>query len=119
MRPRLSDHSLHSVTAGPDGRWYWSQGNTGAQFTDQSGKSFRIGSPYVHPNGQAAVDPSTVAGLKSDDGHVWIGGFSARMNPDGTHVAIIGFNYRNSFEQAINSFGDLFQSDNDDPPRAA
>ena len=113
---RNHDHSLHSVTAGPDGLWYFNQGNTGAQFTDLSGKMFRIGSSYVHPNGKGVVDPSTIAGMKSDDGHVWVGGFSVRMNPDGTKVTIIGHNYRNSFEQAINSIGDLFQSDNDDPP---
>ena len=104
---RQHDHSLHSVTAGPDGQWYWNQGNTGAKFTDHSGKTFRMGSPYMMQD---------IAGQKSDDGHVWIGGFSARMNPDGTNVTIIGHNYRNSFEQAITSFGDLFQSDNDDPP---
>lgn len=110
------DHSLHSVTAGPDGLWYWNHGNTGAVFTDKSGKTFRIGSPYVHPKGKQLFDPSTIAGQKSDDGHVWIGGFGARMNPDGTNVAIIGHNYRNSYEQTINSLGDIFQSDNDDPP---
>jgi putative heme-binding domain-containing protein len=54
--------------------------------------------------------------MKSDDGHVWIGGFSARMQPDGTKVTIIGHNYRNSYEQTVTSFGDVFQSDNDDPP---
>ncbi|WP_395745762.1 PVC-type heme-binding CxxCH protein [Prosthecobacter sp.] len=104
---RQHDHSLHSVTAGPDGLWYWNQGNTGAKFTDRSGKTFRMGSPYMMQD---------IAGQKSDDGHVWIGGFSARMNPDGTNVTIIGHNYRNSFEQTVTSFGDLFQSDNDDPP---
>jgi len=113
---RNHDHSLHSVTAGPDGLWYWSQGNTGALFTDRSGKTFRIGSSYVHANGKQVVDPSTIAGKKSDDGRVWIGGFTARMNPDGTAVTIIGHNYRNSYEQTINSLGDIFQSDNDDPP---
>ncbi len=113
---RNHDHSLHSVTAGPDGLWYFNQGNTGALFKDKSGKTFRCGSPYSHPNGKQVVDPTTIAGQKSDDGHVWIGGFSARMNPDGTNVAIIGHNYRNSFEQTVNSYGDLFQSDNDDPP---
>ena len=40
------DHSLHSVTAGPDGQWYWNHGNCGAQFTDKSGKTFRLGSAY-------------------------------------------------------------------------
>ena len=104
---RQHDHSLHSVTAGPDGLWYWNQGNTGAKFTDHSGKTFNMGSPYMMQE---------LAGLKSDDGHVWIGGFGARMNPDGTNVTIIGHNYRNSYEQTVTSFGDVFQSDNDDPP---
>ncbi len=113
---RQHDHSLHSVTAGPDGLWYFNHANTGAQFTDKSGKTFRMGSPYVHANGKQVVDPSTIAGMKSDDGNVWIGGFTARMNPDGTNVKILGHNYRNSFEQTVTSLGDLFQSDNDDPP---
>jgi putative membrane-bound dehydrogenase-like protein len=101
------DHSLHSVTAGPNGQWYFNQGNMGAEFTDRSGKTFYMGSPYQLQN---------IAGRRSDDGNVWIGGFSVRMNPDGTNVTILGHNYRNSYEQAVTSFGDLFQSDNDDPP---
>ncbi|WP_038168339.1 PVC-type heme-binding CxxCH protein [Verrucomicrobium sp. BvORR106] len=113
---RSHDHSLHSVTAGPDGQWYFNQGNTGALFKDKSGKTFRMGSPYVHQNGKQVVDPSTIAGQKSDDGHVWIGGFLARMNPDGSNVNVIAHNFRNSYEQAVNSFGDIYQSDNDDPP---
>jgi putative membrane-bound dehydrogenase-like protein len=114
---RNHDHSLHSLTAGPDGLWYFNQGNTGAQFTDRSGKTFRIGSPYSHGKDTAqVVDSTQIAGQKSDDGHVWIGGFTARMNPDGTNVEIIGDNYRNSYEQTVNSYGDIFQSDNDDPP---
>ena len=101
------DHSLHSVTAGPDGKWYWNQGNTGAQFTDKAGRTFRMGSAYMLQD---------VAGQKSDDGHVWVGGFAAKMNPDGSHLSIIGHNFRNSFEQTVTSQGDVFQSDNDDPP---
>lgn len=104
---RQHDHSLHSVTAGPDGQWYWNQGNTGAKFTDKSGKNFFMGSPYMM---------AEIAGQTSDDGNVWIGGFTARMNPDGTNVTVIGHNYRNSYEQTVNSLGDLYQSDNDDPP---
>lgn len=114
---RNHDHSLHSLTAGPDGLWYFNHGNTGAQFTDKSGKTFRIGSPYSHGKDTAqVVDSTQIAGQKSDDGHVWIGGFTARMNPDGTNVEIIGHNYRNSYEQTVNSLGDIYQSDNDDPP---
>lgn len=117
---RNHDHSLHSVTVGPDGKWYFNHGNTAAHFTDRSGKTFRIGSTY-DPKSSGAVPtynwrPIDIAGAKSDDGHVYVGGFTARMNPDGTNVEVIGFNYRNSYEQTITSFGDVFQNDNDDPP---
>jgi putative membrane-bound dehydrogenase-like protein len=104
---RQHDHSLHSLTAGPDGQWYFNFGNCGAKFTDKSGKTFRVGSDYMMQE---------VAGQKSDDGKVWIGGASVRMNPDGTDAVILGHNYRNSYEHTVNSLGDLFQSDNDDPP---
>ena len=114
---RNHDHSLHSTTFGPDGKWNFNQGNTCAQFTDKSGKTFRIGSPYAHGEStKQSVDSQKVAGLRSDDGNVWVGGFSVRMNSDGTNARIVGHNYRNSFEQSINSLGDMYQSDNDDPP---
>ena len=60
--------------------------------------------------------PREIAGLPSDDGHVYVGGFAARMNPDGSAVHVIGHNFRNSYEQTVTSFGDVFQNDNDDPP---
>ncbi len=118
---RNHDHALHSVTFGPDGRWYFSQGNAGAQFTDRSGRTFRVGSAYNPvPDGGAqpvfGSPPASYAGARSDDGHVYVGGFSARMQPDGTGVEILGFNFRNSYEQTITSFGDIFHNDNDDPP---
>ena len=43
---RNHDHSLHSVTVGPDGKWIFNQGNTGALFTDKSGKTFRVVGAY-------------------------------------------------------------------------
>jgi len=113
------DHSLHSVTVGPDGKWVWNSGNMGAMFTDRSGKTFRIFSAYrPGPVGpfKSPHDPAPYAGKPSDDGHVYIGGFTARMNGDGTNVEIIGHNYRNSYEQSVTSLGDVFQNDNDDPP---
>jgi len=36
------------------------------------------------------------------------------MNPDGTNAEIVGHGYRNSYEQTINSMGEMFQNDNDD-----
>lgn len=104
---RQHDHSLHSATFGPDGKWNFNQGNMGADFIDKAGRHFYMGSPYMLQN---------IAGKRSDDGNVWIGGFSVRMNSDGSELRIVGHNYRNSYEQTINSFGDMYQSDNDDPP---
>ena len=113
------DHSLHSVTVGPDGKWYFNSGNCGGMFTDKSGKTFRVfGSyrpkpigPFPYPHNGADY-----AGMPSDDGHVYVGGFTVRMNPDGTDAEVIGHNYRNSYEQSVSSLGDVFQNDNDDPP---
>ncbi|MGH9310510.1 MAG: PVC-type heme-binding CxxCH protein [Vicinamibacterales bacterium] len=113
------DHSLHSVTVGPGGKWVFNAGNTGAMFTDRSGKTFRIfGSYRPKPVGPFTFphDPAEHAGKPSDDGHVYVGGFTVRMNPDGTDAEIIGHNYRNSYEQSVTSLGDVFQNDNDDPP---
>jgi len=118
---RNHDHALHSVTFGPDGRYYLNQGNAGAMFTDRSGRTFRVGSIYDPVSSGGAVPvygwkPADFSGKPSDDGHVYVGGFSMRMNPDGTQAEIIGFNYRNSYEQTVTSFGDVFYNDNDDPP---
>jgi len=110
------DHSLHSVTAGPDGKWYFNNGNCGAIFTDKSGKTFRMGGSYKSGGGEWPVDNRAVSGQASDDGFVWTSGFSVRMNPDGTKAEIIGHGYRNSYEQCTTSLGSLFQNDNDDPP---
>ena len=114
------DHSLHSVTFGPDGRWYFNQGNSGAFFTDRSHRTFRVGSAY-DPVDSGSTNlyswrPPQLSGAQSDDGHVYVGGFAMRMKPDGTNVEVIGHNFRNSYEQTITSFGDVFQNDNDDPP---
>ena len=108
------DHSLHSVTFGPDGSWYFNVGNAGshtvtdkAGWTLRAGSSYRGGSPYVKSN-----EP----GRKSDDGRVWVGGVSLRIQADGTGLTPLAHNFRNSYEQTMTSFGDIFQNDNDDPP---
>ncbi len=115
------DHSTHSITVGPDGLWYFNQGNAGAFFTDRSGKAFRLGSAYDPVNSGGGTPtwgprPPDYASAKSDDGHVYNGGTAMRMNPDGTSVEVIGHGFRNSYEQTVTSFGDVFQNDNDDPP---
>src|SRR5690606_27483418 len=108
-------------TFGPDGLLYLNHGNSGALVTDRSGRTFRVGSAY---DGKMSGDtvplygilPIDYSGARSDDGHVYVGGFAMRMRPDGTRIEPIGFNFRNSYEQTVTSFGDIFQNDNDDPP---
>lgn len=118
---RNHDHALHSVTFGPDGWWYLNHGNSGALVTDRSGRTFRVGSIYDPVPGGGAEPiyswkPIDLAGARSDDGHVYVGGFAMRLRPDGTNLQVIGHNFRNSYEQTVTSFGDVFQNDNDDPP---
>ncbi len=114
------DHALHSVTVGPDGLWYFNAGNAGAYFTDRSNRTFRVGSAYDAEASGAipfhSFRPMDYASAPSDDSHVYNGGFAARMNPDGTNLEVIGHGFRNSYEQTVTSFGDVFQNDNDDPP---
>jgi putative membrane-bound dehydrogenase-like protein len=117
---RNHDHALHAVTFGPDGWWYLNQGNSGAHVTDRSGRTFRVGSEY-DPTYSGATPlfgwrPIDFSGARSDDGHVYVGGFAMRIQPDGTNLEVIGYNFRNSYEQTVTSFGDVFQNDNDDTP---
>ena len=107
------------VIGGPDGKLYFNQGNCGAKITDRSNRTFYVGSFYYNKGGAQVgwnLNPTTFAGNQSDDGHVWVSGFTGRINLDGTGMEIVGHGYRNSYEQIFTSFGDMFQNDNDDPP---
>jgi putative membrane-bound dehydrogenase-like protein len=109
------DHSLHSLTAGPGGKFYFNNGNCGAVFTDKSGRTFYLGGTYGGDGPNWPADHLKTSGMKSGDGHVWTSGFAVRMDPDGSNAEIVGHGYRNSYEQTLSSFGDMFQNDNDDP----
>jgi len=117
---RDHDHSLHSVTTGPNGQWYFNVGNAGTHIVeDRDGWTLRAGSGYKGGS-PSVTEPGPNQGgrpgLKSDDGHVYVGSVALRVNPDGTGLRPIGHNMRNSYEQTVTSFGDVFQNDNDDPP---
>jgi putative membrane-bound dehydrogenase-like protein len=113
LGPANHDHGLHGIGAGPDGRWYFTLGNTGARFTDRSQRTFHL-LDTSESRRWGKITPDTP--LASDDGKVWLGGATVRMEPDGGGVTILAHNSRNPYDQAITSFGDIFQSDNDDPP---
>ncbi|TDB67351.1 PVC-type heme-binding CxxCH protein [Arundinibacter roseus] len=106
------DHSLHSLVAGPDGRYYFNTGNAGPHtVTDKSGWTLRSGSLYY---GGTPYSTSNQGNRKSDDGRVWVGGLALRINPDGTGLKVMGHNFRNSYEVCLDSYGNMWQNDNDD-----
>lgn len=106
------DHSLHALFAGPDGKYYFNAGNAGPHIvTDKSGWNLRSGSNY---NGGSPYNNSNKGGLVSDDGKVWTGGIALRVNPDGTGLKVLAHNFRNSYEYTLDSYGNMWQNDNDD-----
>lgn len=92
------DHGMHAVTFGPDGKLYFNYGNAGEGLRDAQG------SPIIDPIGR----PITNETPTYQEGMVF------RMDPDGTNVEILGWNFRNNYEVAVDSYGRMWQSDNDD-----
>ncbi|MBI3817100.1 MAG: NPCBM/NEW2 domain-containing protein [Planctomycetes bacterium] len=106
------DHSLHSAVGGPDGMIYCNVGNAGPHIVrDRAGFTVRAGSSYT---GGTPYNTKNQPGLVSDDGRVWVGGFAFKIDPGGAGLAVIGHNFRNSYEVCADSFGNIWQNDNDD-----
>jgi putative membrane-bound dehydrogenase-like protein len=106
------DHSLHAIYAGPDGQWYFNAGNAGPHIvSDKSGWTLRAGSIYT---GGSPYNTKNIGNQKSDDGKVWVGGVALRIRPDGTGLKVMAHNFRNSYEVIPDSYGNLWQNDNDD-----
>ena len=93
-----TDHAIHAFTAGPDGKFYFNFGNTGQQLFDAQGR------PVRDQQGQ----------IINDKGAPYRQGMVFRCNPDGTGVEVLAHNFRNNYEVAADSYGALWQSDNDD-----
>lgn len=106
------DHSLHAVVAGPDGQWYFNTGNAGPHMvTDKAGWTLRSGSVYT---GGTPYNRENSGGRVSDDGRVWVGGMVLRIHPDGTGLKVMSHNFRNAYEMALDSYGNIWHNDNDD-----
>ena len=104
---RDNDHGVHSIAGFLDGRWYFTCGNQGPHdVTDASGWTYHGGSSYG--------GPPNIGNRKSSDGRVWTGGVAFRVDPDGKHLTPLAFNFRNSYETCLDSFGNIWQTDNDD-----
>ena len=92
------DHSVHAFVIGPDGRLYFNFGNTGKAVHDKDGK------PVTDRFGNVV----------NDSGKPYRQGMVFRCKPDGSDFEVLGNNFRNNYEVAVDSFGGLWQSDNDD-----
>ncbi|HUQ73047.1 MAG TPA: PVC-type heme-binding CxxCH protein [Planctomycetaceae bacterium] len=92
------DHGIHAFVFGPDGKLYFNFGNSGKQLKDK--------------NGQPIVDK---AGNEINDSRKpYQEGMVFRCNLDGSEVETLGWNFRNNWEVCVDSFGTMWQSDNDD-----
>lgn len=92
------DHSNHSFIFGPDGKFYWNFGNTGLHVKDADGNV------VVDIHGRPVID----------NGKPFFGGMVFRCEPDGSGFEVLAHNFRNNWETTVDSFGTLWQSDNDD-----
>ena len=90
------DHGAHAFTFGPDGKLYFNLGNEGRTLKDK--------------NGKIVLDQDSVEITAKN----YKEGMTLRCDPDGSHVEVLGQNFRNPYEVAVDSYGTLWQSDNDD-----
>lgn len=92
------DHGIHAFTFGPDGKLYFDFGNWGDSILDKNGEAIR----------------DRDGNMISNKGKPYREGMAFRCNPDGSEVEVLGYNFRNPYEIAVDAFGNLWQSDNDD-----
>ena len=92
------DHGIHAFVPGPDGKLYFNFGNEGHQLKDADGK--------------AIVDKA--GRVVSDESKPYQQGMVFRCDPNGENVETLAWNFRNNWEVCVDSFGTMWQSDNDD-----
>lgn len=92
------DHGAHAFIFGPDGRLYFNYGNEGQHLLD------RDGDQIVDIHGEKI----------NASGKPYHQGMAFRCEMDGSNVEVLGHNFRNPYELVIDSYGGLWQSDNDD-----
>ena len=90
------DHGAHAFTFAADGKLYFNLGNEGKQLKDKDG------------NAVLDQDGDPIGPKKYKQGMVF------RCDTDGSNVECLGNNFRNPYEVAVDSYGTMWQSDNDD-----
>jgi putative membrane-bound dehydrogenase-like protein len=106
------DHGVHAFVFGPDGRLYFNSGNDGG-----SGHvKFGDGSPVVDVTGSEVGRQGKVHRGKprGRDNQGYTDGLAFRWDPAAKKFEVLGHNFRNNYELCVDSFGTVWQSDNDD-----
>lgn len=93
-----SDHGLHGMTFGPDGKLYFTVGDA------------RYGADRVQSR-EMTFDVTDNSGRRLSCSNF---GTTLRVNRDGTQLEVLSSGHRNNYEAAVDSFGNVFGSDNDD-----
>ncbi len=78
------DHGAHSIVVGPDHKWYMAHGDSGFNVTGTDGSKIQ---------------------------YRW--GAMMRGELDGSQLELLAVNFRNPYELAVSSFGEVYCSDND------
>jgi putative membrane-bound dehydrogenase-like protein len=112
------DHSLHAFVFGPDGKLYFNFGNS-MNVLKRPAPGLQV--PLHGPIPEHASEVVTDLDGKPvrADGRPYRQGMVFRSNPDGTAVETLAWNFRNNYEVAVDSFGGMWQSDNDDDGNTA
>jgi putative membrane-bound dehydrogenase-like protein len=108
------DHSTHAFVFGPDGKLYYNFGNEVRELRrPKSGlQSVPLNGPVPEFETEPVVD---LAGNEvKGNGKPYRQGMAFRCNLDGSEFETVGWNFRNNYELAVDSFGSIWQSDNDD-----